>query len=127
MGIESFIPKEEDLESCEVIEGVIICAHPYTTNPVSVQLDGYEDRSEIPRYCFACSSDDLDGVRGGRKIKYYKWETKTGRTGEIVEVLPEPKNISPYEDGDTEINTSKDEIDQMVDEAIDQLDELREE
>jgi len=128
MGIESFIPKEEDLKSCEVIEGVIIYTHPGTLDPVSVQLDGYKDRSEIPKHCFACSSDDLNEIRGTRKIKYYKWETKNGRKGDAVEVLPEPKKISTYEDGDTEINPAvqKDELDTQIDEAIDQLDELRE-
>jgi len=134
MGIEDFVPRKEDLKSCEIIEGVILAVYPHSTNPVLVQLDGHEERSVIPRYCFACSSEDLDEIRGGRKIKYYLWVTKKGKTGETVEVLPE---IPTYDEGDTEVTQvlTEEQIEEMkedaeieksIDEAIEQLDELRE-
>lgn len=137
MGIEKFVPHAEELESIEVIEGVIIAVYPGTVSSVLLQLDGYNHKSEIPKYCFTCSSDDLDEIRGGRKIKYYRWKTKKGVHGEIIEVLPEPKKVFDYEDGDTEVATelyAKDiqefkedaELEKSIDEAIEQLDELRE-
>ena len=137
MGIDKFVPRTEELESIEVIEGVIVAIYPGTLSSVLLQLDGYNHKSAIPKYSFACSSDDLDEVTGGRKIKYYKWKTKTGRTGEIVEILTESKKVFDYEDGDTEVAKelyARDiqefkenaELEKSIDEAIDQIDELRE-
>ncbi|MBW2985746.1 hypothetical protein KY333_00020 [Candidatus Woesearchaeota archaeon] len=136
MGIEKFVPRTEELESIEVIEGVIVAVYPHSTNPVLVQLDGYNHKSEIPKYSFACSSDDLDEVTGGRKIKYYRWTTKKGLHGELIDLLPEPKNTFDYEDGDTEVAKglyAKDiqefkedaELEKSIDEAIDQIDDLK--
>ena len=128
MGIEDFIPPKEDLKSSKVTEGIIIAVYPHSTSPVLVHLDGHKTRSMIPKYCFACSGDDLEEAEEGQIIRYYQWETKTGKRGEIVEVLNEVE-IMRYEEGrddDTVIFIDR-EFEQMIDEAAEEAERMQRE
>lgn len=104
---KDLMPRSTDITTHEIYQGLILDANAGSPGPAVVILEEHDYELKVPKCCFMCPNEELENIEPCHAIKYHKITTKDGSTIELVELV-------------------KTKLDNMIDNAIDQIDNLRE-